>query len=157
MAITGRPTVLFVCPDNGGVSLLAEALTLHAYTDLRPFSAAAGVPGPVDPAVLECLAAARIPADGLSAKPAGMFGLAGAPRLDLVVALGAGAGRAVRRQPWVGGPRMEARHVETWALPEAPPAADQPGRRGFYRTLLPQLAAAIGGLEERFTLSGAAA
>lgn len=150
--MTGRPTVLFVCPDNAGVSLLAEALALHAYKDLRPFSGAAGAPGVVDAALIACLDAARIPADGLSAKPAGVFGLSGAPRLDLVVALGADAGRALRRQPWTGFLRLE-----TWLLPELPRSTDPQTRRAGYRTLLPQLAAAIGRLEERFILRDAGA
>lgn len=152
MSMTGRPTVLFVCPDNAGVSLMAEALALHAYTDLRPFSAAAAAPGIVDPALIACLEAARIPADGLSAKPAGVFGLSGAPRLDLVVALGGEARRVLRRQPWIGILRIEA-----WLLPEVPRGDTQHERRAGYRRLLPQLASAIGYLEERFSLRDAGA
>lgn len=152
MSMTRRPTVLFVCPDNAGLSLMAEALVLHAYKDLRPFSAATAAPGAIDPALVECLEAARIPADGLSPKPAGVFSLSGAPRLDLVVALGDEAGRALRRQAWVGVLRLE-----TWLLPEVPRGDDHPQRRASFRRILPQLASAIGHLEERFTLRGAGA
>lgn len=154
MAMTGRLTVLFVCADNGGVSLAAEAVALHFHPRLRPFSAAALAPGRVDPALLASLTAAHIPADGLSAKPVGVFSLSGAPRLDAVVALGADAGRALRRQAFIGLLRFE-----TWQLPDVPWGTEEKVRRAAYGRLLPDIGAAIARLEERITgrLSGAAA
>lgn len=154
MAMTGRPTVLFVCADNGGVSLLAEAVALHFHPQLRPFSAAALTPGAVDPALLSSLEAAAIPADGLSAKPAGVFSLSGAPRLDAVVALGQEAGRALRRQPFIGLLRFE-----TWQLPGVPRHMEAQARRAAYGRLVPEIGGAIARLEERIAirLSGAAA
>ncbi|MFG1373120.1 hypothetical protein V5F32_13170 [Xanthobacter oligotrophicus] len=147
MPMTGRPTVLFVCPDNAGTSLMAEAIALHGHRGLRPFSAAALVPGAVDPALIDCLEAARVPADGLSAKPAGVFSLSGAPRLDVVVALGAQAWRALRRQTFIGLLRFEF-----WQLPEVAPGEGLAARRTAYRTLMPDLDGAIGRLEERIAL-----
>ncbi|QRG07672.1 hypothetical protein EZH22_04570 [Xanthobacter dioxanivorans] len=154
MAMTGRPTVLFVCPDNGGLSLLAEAVALKEHPELRVFSAAALTPGAVDPALVACLDAAGIPADGLSAKPAGVFALSGAPRLDVLVTFGDEARRALRRLPLLG-----LLHLETWH----PVAVRHDGaagwRRAAYRRLLPEIGAAIANLEARIALrlSGAAA
>lgn len=150
----GRPTVLFLCPDNGALSLMAEAVALHRHPGIRPFSAAAATPGPVDAALVAALEAEDIPADGLSAKPAGVFLLSGAPRLDVVVALGAATRRAIRRQPFLGLLRLE-----TWGLAEVVRSLPAPARRTAYRRLLPELGAAIARLEERIALrlSGVAA
>lgn len=154
MSLTGRPTVLFLCPDNGGLSLLAEAAALRNHPLLRPFSAAAAAPGEVDPALVACLTAEGLSAEGLSAKPATLFALSGAPRLDVVVTLGEEARRAARRLPLFGLLRLEA-----WRLAEIPPAASKTFRQACYRRLLPEIGAAIARLEERIALSfpGAAA
>lgn len=154
MAMTGRPTVLFVCPDNGSLSLLAEAVALDAHPGLRAFSAAALAPGAVDPALVSCLEAARIPADGLSAKPAGLFALSGAPRLDVLVAFGDEARRALRRLPLMGLLRLE-----TWHLPAIGQGGAAAMRCAAYHRLLPEIGAAIAALEGRIALrlSGAAA
>lgn len=150
----GRPTVLFLCPDNGALSLLAEAVALHRHPGIRPFSAAAATPGAVDPALLESLVCEDIPADGLSTKPAGVFVLSGAPRLDVVVAFGETARRALKTQPFLGLLRLE-----TWRLAEVTRSLPVPARRAAYRRLVPDIGAAIHHLEERIAmrLSGAAA
>ncbi|MEP9354302.1 hypothetical protein ABLE93_11965 [Xanthobacter sp. KR7-65] len=148
----GRPTVLFLCPDNGALSLLAEAVALHRHPGLRPFSAAASAPGAVDPALIESLGEAGIPADGLSAKPAGVFVLSGAPRLDVVVALGEATRKALRHQPFLGLLRFE-----TWRLAEVVRSLPAPARRSVYARLLPEIGAAIRRLEDRIAMRRAAA
>jgi len=154
MSMNGRPTVLFLCPDNGGPSLLAEALAFEGHPDLRAFSAAALAPGAVDPALLACLGGAGLRTDGLSPKPAQLFALSGAPRLDAVVALGEDARRALRRLAFIGPVRSE-----TWQIPEVPRTAPPAQRRAAYDQLLTDLGAALASLERRiaFRLSGVAA
>ena len=160
MAMTGRPTILFVCADNGGLSLLAEAVAFGAHPGVRAFSAAAGAPGDVDPALLSCLDAAGIPSDGLSAKPAGVFALSGAPRLDAVVVFGDEARRALRHLPFVGLLRVEAWRFSAPGRPgDLSREPDERVRAAAYQRLLPEIGAAIADLEARiaFRLSGAAA
>lgn len=143
MSLNGRPSILFVCRDNAGLSLLAEAVSINTHGHVRAFSAAADTTAPVDIAVLECLHAARVPADGLSSKPVELFGFSGAPRIDLVVAMVEEAHHTVQRLPWQGLVRLKS-----WALEDISRLMDVHQRRLAYRRLLPRLRAAIGALVE---------
>lgn len=133
-----RPSILFVCRDNAGLSLMAEAVAMHVSARVRAFSAAAGAPAPVDGAALEALHHAHIPADGLSSKPVELFALSGAPRVDLVVTLVDEAHRAARRLPW-----MHLMRLRTWHFEDVARQADPQARRVGYRRLLPDLRAAV--------------
>lgn len=139
-----RPSILFVCRDNAGLSLMAEALTMHLSARVRAFSGAAEAPAPVDVAALEALHHEGIAADGLSSKPLELFGLSGAPRVDLVVALVDEAHRVARRLPW-----MHPLRLRSWAFEDVSRQGDAHQRRLGYRRLLPDLRAAIAGLVER--------
>ena len=147
MALSGHASILFVCRDNSGLSLLAEAVAMNAQIGspgrLRAFSAAASGTAPVDIAALECLHAARIPADGLSSKPVELFGFSGAPRIDLVVSMVEEAHHALQRLPWHGLVRLKS-----WALDDVSRLTDTHQRRLAYRTLLPRLKAAIRALAD---------
>lgn len=139
--IRPKAAVLFACHDNGGLSQLAEALAHGRAPHLRAFSA--GVrPGMVDLAAVECLHAARIPADGLSAKPLEVFSQAGAPRIDVVVSLVEGI------EAEIEGFARRARCLvhQRWRLDDAAALADPHERRLAYRRLLPALLSAIGTL-----------
>lgn len=139
-----RPSILFVCRDNGGLSLMAEALTMHLYARVRAFSAATAIAGPVDPAALDCLIRDGVATDGLSAKPAELFALSGAPRVDAVVALVEDAHRAARRLPW-----MHLLRLRGWGFEDVTRLPDPRARAQSYRRLLPELRAAITALVER--------
>lgn len=138
---TGRLSIVFTCRDNGGLSLLAEALANHAQPHLRAFSASAERAGPVDLAAVECLHGARVPADGLSAKPLELFALAGAPRIHAVVAMV----EAVHGEASRFAARCGAR-LHLWQFEEVGHLADAHARRLAYRRLLPGLRSAIGEL-----------
>ncbi|WP_234051370.1 MULTISPECIES: low molecular weight phosphatase family protein [unclassified Xanthobacter] len=139
-----RPSILFVCRDNAGLSLMAEALTMHLYARVRAFSAATAMTGPVDPVALECLEREGIATDGLSAKPAELFALSGAPRVDLAVALVEDAHRAARRLPW-----MHLLRLRGWGFEDITRVPDLKERARGYRRLLPELRAAITALVEQ--------
>ncbi|MFH3481123.1 arsenate-mycothiol transferase ArsC [Xanthobacter variabilis] len=139
-----RPSILFVCRDNAGLSLMAEALTMHLYARVRAFSAATAMAGPVDPVALECLEREGIATDGLSAKPAELFALSGAPRVDLAVALVEDAHRAARRLPW-----MHLLRLRGWGFEDITRVPDLKERARGYRRLLPELRAAITALVEQ--------
>ncbi|MGE4373323.1 MAG: hypothetical protein AB7E29_10585 [Xanthobacter sp.] len=138
----GRHSILFLCRDNAGVSLMAEAITMHVSArlnlNLRAFSAAAGPTAPVDVVALECLHEAGVPADGLSSKPLELFALSGAPRVDVVVPLVDGARHVTHAHPWLHRLRLRAMRFEDAAL-----MVDAHARRLAYRTLLPVLHWAI--------------
>lgn len=139
--IRPKAAVLFACRDNGGLSLVAEALAHGRAPHLRAFSA--GVrPGMVDLAAVECLHAARIPADGLSAKPLDVFSQPGAPRIDVVVSLVEGIEAEVER--FARRARCLAHH--RWRLEDAAVLADSHQRRLAYRRQLPDLVSAIAAL-----------
>ena len=95
--LPGRLSIVFTCRDNGGLSLLAEALANHGQPHLRAFSGSIERVGAVDIAAVECLHGARVPADGLSAKPLELF----APRRSAAHPCGGGhgGGGAWRGQP----------------------------------------------------------
>lgn len=135
-------SVLFTCRDNGGLSLMAEAIANHLQRDVRAFSASADCcSGPVDPAAVECLHSARIPADGLSAKPLEVFALPGAPRIDAIVAMvDATHGQANRFASRCGA------QLHLWRFEDVRDLEDVHSRRLIYRRLLPELKAAIAGL-----------
>lgn len=139
-----RPSVLFVCRDNAGLSLMAEALTMHLYAHVRAFSAATAAVAPVDPAMLECLEQKGVAADGLSSKPVELFALSGAPRVDAVVALVDDAHRAARRLPW-----MHLLRLRGWGFEDVSRLPEAPARRRAYHRLLPELRSAITALVER--------
>lgn len=155
MSFPGRPSILFVCRNNAGLSLMAEAIAISAAgtARARAFSAAAAATAPVDMVALECLAEARLPADGLSSKPMELFGFSGAPRIDLVVAMVEDAHHALQRLRWQGLVRLKA-----WAFDDVSRLGDARQRRDAYRRLLPRLRAAVHALldEEAETLAPAA-
>ncbi|MGQ3676015.1 arsenate reductase/protein-tyrosine-phosphatase family protein [Xanthobacter sp. TB0139] len=138
----GRHSILFLCRDNAGISLMAEAIAMHVSArlnlNLRAFSAAAGQTAPVDVVALECLHEAGVPADGLSSKPLELFALSGAPRVDVVVPLVKGAHHVSTGHPWLHRLRLRAMRFEDAAL-----MADAHARRLAYRNLLPALRQAI--------------
>ena len=136
----GAISVLFACRDNAGLSLLAEALAHRRAPRLRAFSAGIA-PGPVDLTAVECLHAARIPADGLSSKPLEVFALPGAPRIDLLVSLVEDVEGEVERL----ARRIRCGH-RRWRLTDTAAEPDPHARRLAYRRLLPDLAPAIGGI-----------
>lgn len=136
-----RPSILFACRDNSGVSLLAEAIAHQTHHQLRAFSAGIHGSGAVDDALVECLESEGIPADGLSSKPMEVFGFSGAPRIDLVVALVAVARERIERLSGVA--RIP---VETWSFADPTAVADPRRRRHLYRMMMPRLRAAISGL-----------
>lgn len=139
-----RPSILFICRDNAGLSLMAEALTMHLYARVRAFSAATGAPAPVDPAALDCLQQAGVPTAGLSAKPLEVFALSGAPRVDVMVALVDEAHRSARRLPWTHLLRLQG-----WGFDDVSRLAEPSQRARAYHRLLPDLSAAISALVEQ--------
>lgn len=151
MTLTGRPSILFVCRDNSGLSLLAEAIAIAAEAPVRAFSAAGAETAPVDIAAVECLHHARIPADGLSSKPVELFGLSGAPRIDFVVAMVDEAHHALARLAW-----HQVARIERWTFDDISRLADVNQRRLAYRRLLPRLKAAVRAVVDRAALPAAA-
>jgi len=139
-----RPSVLFVCRDNAGLSLLAEAVTMHFYPHVRAFSGATAAPASVDPAALACLEEAGIASSGLGSKPVEVFGLSGAPRVDVMVALVEEAHRAARRRPWTHPLRLRG-----WGFDDVTTLRDPSERLAAYRRLLPDLREAVTALVER--------
>ncbi|MEP9349576.1 hypothetical protein [Xanthobacter sp. KR7-225] len=144
MTLTGRPSILFVCRDNSGLSLMAEAIAIAAHSHVRAFSAAVAETAPVDIAAVECLHYARIPADGLSSKPVELFGFSGAPRVDVVVAMVDEAHQALGRLAWHQIARMER-----WTFDDVSCLRDVNQRRISYRRLLPRLKAAVRAVVDR--------
>lgn len=135
-------SVLFACRDNAGLSLLAEAIAHGHAPGLRAFSAGNSPAGTVDLAAVECLHAARVPADGLSSKPMELFALSGAPRIDVVVSLVEGVERDAQRL--AERTRCAAHH--RWRFEDVAAIAETHARRLAYRRLLPELSAAISAL-----------
>jgi arsenate reductase len=81
--------VLFICRANAGPSILAEAIVRHlAQGRVRAASAAEEVAERVNPYVLECLAAHRVPASGVRPKPWGEFFGLDRPPVHVLIALG---------------------------------------------------------------------
>lgn len=138
-----RPSILFVCRDNAGLSLMAEALTMHLYARVRAFSAATAAPAPVDPALLECLEQDGVATAGLCAKPLEVFALTGAPRVDVMVALVDEAHRAARRLPWT-----HLLALRGWGFEDVSRLGEPAKRVAAYRRLLPRLRGAITDLVE---------
>ncbi|MBA4790578.1 MAG: hypothetical protein H2042_12845 [Rhizobiales bacterium] len=133
-----RSAVLFACRDNGGLSLLAEALAHGRTPHLRAFSAGLR-PGVVDLAAVECLHAARVPADGLSAKPLEVFSQPGAPRIDVVISLVEGVEAEIEGF----ARRVRCAVHQRWRIDDTAVLLDPHERRLAYRRLLPRLVAAI--------------
>lgn len=133
-------SVLFACRDNAGLSLVAEALAHRRAPRIKAFSGGLK-PAPVDLTAVECLHAARIPADGLSSKPLEVFAQPGAPRIDLVVSLVEDVEGEVDHL----ARRMHCDH-RRWRLTDAAALSDPHARRLAYRQILPDLGPAIGGL-----------
>lgn len=140
-AMSQRPSILFACHDNSGLSLLAEAIVNHAHRQVRAFSAGINGSTAVDSAALGCLDAEGIPTDGLSSKPLELFGFSGAPRIDLVVSLVADAKERIERL--TGTPRVA---VETWTFEDLSGVTDPRRRRQAYGMVLPRLRAGIAAL-----------
>ncbi|MFG1465438.1 hypothetical protein V5F77_21375 [Xanthobacter sp. DSM 24535] len=145
MALAPKPSILFVCRDNAGLSLLAEAISNHTQPHLRAFSAGLMLQARVDLAAVECLHAEGVPADGLSCKPIEVFTLPGAPHIDAVVSLVQGARASVE----CSALRPSARHHHHWQMEDVSDLGDIHERRLAYRRLLPDLRAAIGVLGAR--------
>lgn len=144
MTLAGRPSILFLCRDNSGLSLMAEAIAIARHGPVRAFSAAVAETAPVDLAAVESLHQAGIPADGLSSKPAELFGLTGAPRIDVVVAMVDEAHQALVRLAW-----NRAARVEHWTFDDVSRLGNVHGRRLAYRRLLPRLKAAVRAVADR--------
>lgn len=139
--IRPRTAVLFACRDNGGLSLVAEALAHGRAPHLRAFSAGLR-PGMVDLTAVECLHAARVPADGLSAKPLEVFSQPGAPRIDVVVSLIEG----IEAEMEGFARRVRCLAHQRWRLDDAAAFTDPHERRLAYRRILPDLVSAISAL-----------
>ncbi|GGF52139.1 hypothetical protein GCM10007301_09520 [Azorhizobium oxalatiphilum] len=139
--IPQRPSILFACRDNSGLSLLAEAMVNHAHRQIRAFSAGIHGSGEVDSVLVDCLDREGIPSDGLSSKPLELFGFSGAPRIDLVVSLVGDAAPRIERMTGVA--RLP---VETWTLEDPSAVSDPRRRRQLYRSLLPRLRDGIAAL-----------
>ena len=143
-----KPSILFLCRDNSGISLIAEAIAMHLqnrlHTHVRAFSAAVGPTAPVDAVALECLHEAGLPADGLSSKPIELFALSGAPRVDVVVPLQADVHHAVAAMPWL---HLLPRRVRVFD--DIARMTDAHQRRQAYRRLLPVLREVVLDIMER--------
>lgn len=87
--LADRPlTVLFFDGDNGGASLIAEAVLRHRGRDqIRALSAGRVTAEAVASEVMQTLAAARISADGLEPKSWQRFQGLFQPRIDVVIFL----------------------------------------------------------------------
>lgn len=140
-AIPQRPSILFACRDNSGLSLLAEAMVNHAHRQIRAFSAGIHGSGAVDSALVDCLDLEGIPSDGLSSKPMELFGFSGAPRIDLVISLVADARERIERLTGI-----TPLPVETWSFEDPSTVADPRRRRHLYRQIVPRLRAGISAL-----------
>ena len=78
--------ILFLCQDNAVYSIMAEAYVAHAGRGIaRGYSAGVRPEGPVHPMTLRTLQAVGLRPSGLHAKSASIFGIAGAPAIDMVV------------------------------------------------------------------------
>lgn len=142
MALAPKPSILFVCRDNAGLSLLAEAISNHTQPHLRAFSAGLSPHASVDMAAVECLHAEGVPADGLSCKPLEVFTLPGAPHIDAVISLVPSAHVSVASSAL----RPQHRLHHRWQMEDVSRLGDMHERRLAYRRLLPELRAAIGAL-----------
>ncbi len=140
-SISQRPSILFACRDNSGLSLVAEAIVNHAHKQVRAFSAGIHGSTMVDAAAVGCLDAEGIPADGLSSKPLELFGFSGAPRIDLVISMVGDARERIQRL--TGAARLP---VETWTFEDPAAVTDPRHRRQAYRLLVPRLRAGIAAL-----------
>lgn len=125
--------VLFVSCENAARSILAEAC-LNQLGGGRFKAFSCGMPeltgGSVHPAVLEVLASAQVPTDGLSSKPWHNFTRNGAPRMDFVIALDPDS---VAQHPrWPGQPM-----TAVWSYPAvlSPGRADMDVKRLALHTL----------------------
>jgi protein-tyrosine-phosphatase len=88
--------VLFVCEDNGFSSVIAEAYAARAGRGLmRAYSAGVAPAREFHPAVLEFLRAKGLRPNHYTPRSLAAFALAGSPRIDLVIALGAVRARYV--------------------------------------------------------------
>lgn len=105
--------VLFVSCENAARSILAEAC-LNQLGGGRFKAFSCGMPGlaggTVHPAVLEVLASAQIPADGVFSKPCDNFTRNGAPRMDFVIALDPDS--VLQHPRWPGQPM-----TAVWSYP----------------------------------------
>ncbi|MGU3495358.1 low molecular weight phosphatase family protein [Xanthobacteraceae bacterium A53D] len=138
-SIPQRPSILFACRDNSGLSLLAEAIVNQTHSQIRAFSAGIQGSGDVDSALVDCLELEGIPADGLSSKPMELFGFTGAPRIDLVISLVADAREKIDRLAGVARLPLETWTLGSGALQDPSDVADPRLRRHLYRLLVPRL------------------
>ena len=80
--------ILFLCTANSARSILAEALANHVgHGRLRAYSAGSRPSGSVQPMALDVLQRVGIPTDGLRSKSWDEFEVAGAPEMDIVIAV----------------------------------------------------------------------
>lgn len=94
-------SVLFVCADNAGVSLIAESILRSlAGIRFRPFSAGIAPAPAFSPSVLDFLRMRRLPTDALRPKSLRTFQ---ASRLDFVITLCPPAEQLLP-EDWVGDP-----------------------------------------------------
>lgn len=111
--------LLLLCPGNAARSILAEAIfNRDGAGRVRAWSAGTNPVGLVHPAALRCLAAKGLETKGLRSKGRAEFTAAGAPRLDVVIALCPTVSAEVG-PAWPGNPL-----AAEWAVPDpmqAPP------------------------------------
>ena len=110
--------VLFVCAKHSSAGILAKSLLNQlGLGRFRAFSAGVGPEGRLNPKVLGFLERQRLPIDGMRWKSYEVFGLAGAPDLDVVVLLD-GAAKRCEGFTWPGQPLTTTWYLEEDALTE---------------------------------------
>jgi arsenate reductase (thioredoxin) len=103
--------VLFLCPDNSAVSIIAEAiLGRWEGRGFRAFSAGTRRALEVHPLAVDLLKANRIWGQGFRPKDCGEFLGQDAPRMDFVISLGSEAPDGLPSS-WPGNPRVIHWHI----------------------------------------------
>jgi arsenate reductase len=99
--------VLFLCPDNSALSIIAEAILNRRWegTGFRAFSAGTRRALEVHPLAVDLLKANRIWGQGLRPKDCGEFLGKDAAQMDFVISLGSEAPDGLPPS-WPGNPRV---------------------------------------------------
>jgi arsenate reductase (thioredoxin) len=98
--------ILFLCPDNSALSIIAQAL-LNRLEErgFRAFSAGSRPAADIHPLAVDLLRANRIWSQALRPKDWGEFQGQGAPPMDFVISLGSHAPTGLPSN-WPGNPRI---------------------------------------------------